>query len=124
MKGVSKVAMDFKAGLFTLTVKEGNTLTPSAIRKVVRKRFTIPSIEVVGMAGKVSKTTAAAKFMAKGQKASYSLHDAKGKKLVAKLADGSIAAVSGKLTEKAVGKKTELVIEVASVKAEKAKKKS
>lgn len=113
--------MDFPKGLFTLTVAEGTTLTPSAIRKAVQKRFDIPSIEVVGMRGKVAKNESKTVLAAVGQKAKYALMDKKDKKAVAKLEDGGSVLVSGKLTEKTVGKKTQLVIEVSEVKAAKKK---
>jgi len=119
LKGVSKVDMDFKRGQFTLTVKEGTTITPSAIRKAVRDKFTIPTIELVGVPGKVKTTSAgAAHFVPNGQKAHFILEEAKGKKAVSALKDGQVVAVSGILKEARDNKKkSTLVIEVSGVKS-------
>ena len=113
--------MDFKGGLFTLTVKEGTTITPSAIRKAVASKFKIPTIEMVGVPGKVKTSgSGAAHFVPNGQKAKFVLKDAKGKKAVAALKDGQVVAVSGILKETQDNKKkSTLVIEVSGVKSKK-----
>lgn len=114
--------MDYPKGLFTLHVTEGTTITPSDIRKAVRTRFEIPSVEVVGMAGKVHRTAASVRFEPTGQKAVFVLKDAKGERdekrenVVADLPDGETFLISGKLSERAANQKTELVIEVAAAK--------
>lgn len=114
--------MDFGKGLFTLHVKEGTTISPGEIREVVRARFKIPRVEVVGLSGKVKKSTAAVHFAATGQKSPYLLTDAKGKKTVVELADGATVRVSGVLVEKKLGEKKQLVIEVGAIDKGKASK--
>lgn len=114
--------MDYPKGLFTLHVTEGTAITPSDIRKAVRTKFEIPSIEIVGMAGKIRKTAASVRFEPIGQKAIFLLEDVKSEKeekrekIVANLPDGETFLISGKLIERAGKKKTELVIEVAMAK--------
>ena len=109
--------MNYKQGLFTLTVKEGTTITPSAIREAVPQRFKVPLVEVIGLEGQVQRSSASASLAATGQKTPYALHEKRNGQLVAKLEDGQTVTVSGKLTEKTVDQKSELVIEVKSVQA-------
>lgn len=116
MKGVSKVDMNYKKGQFTLHVTEGTTVTPTAIRKAVRKKFEIPLVEIVSMTGKVMKSAAGVHLLPAGQKKTVVLRDLKNKKVVVMIPDGAIVQVAGKLTEKTVGKTTQLAIEVATAK--------
>ena len=97
--------MNFKKGLFTLLVKEGVTITPGQIRKVVRERFKIPRVELAGLFGQVSERDGKVVFTPKGQKVHYTLANTKGKTLLEGLEPGKKFRLSGLSKEIAKAKK-------------------
>ncbi len=97
--------MNFSKGIFTLLVKEGVTITPGQIRKVVRERFKIPRVELAGLFGEVSERDGKVVFTPRGQKVHYTLANAKGKSLVKGLEPGERFRLSGESKEIARAKK-------------------
>ena len=119
--------MNFKKGLFTLLVKEGVTITPSQIRKVVRERFKIPRVELAGLFGEVSERDGKVVFTPRGQKVHYTLANPKGKSLVKSLEPGQKFRLSGESKEivpakKDKKKKSKPALQLVVEKVEQAKK--
>lgn len=114
--------MDFKKGLFTLSVADGTVITPTQVRKAVRDKFKIPTIEVDGLVGTVRKSKGGRTAMMLDRRNRAELTDAKGKSAVAKLESGQTVKVSGALIEKGEKDKKRLTIQVAKAEPVQTKK--
>ena len=92
LKGVKTTNLDFKKGLFTLTVEASSGIKPSDIRAVVNKKYGITSVVVEELTGTARKAGDKILFKAKGSGLEYELVKAKDAKpyeaLAAKVGEG------------------------------------
>ena len=89
--------MDFAKGLFTLTIKEGVSISPTQIRKAVSKRFKVPMVGFGNVSGAIRVKDGKKYFRPKKQKVSYVLENAKGKKILDTLKNGQELRLAGEL---------------------------